>query len=184
VKQYTINNPPPQLTRKTLKRYARIFSMNLRQQMKLLARIMRELILSGDESFMIAAVVCDNFAPLAYYHVPDDDAEQIFQMSVIRMAMACNAQSLIFGHDAWAAPIDDDIMPIDHPERFEVIGLTAKDRAAHIGGMQRVYRSEKNITFGELEIYEGIESWLDNFPLENPMNSHDEWGVNSGFLRN
>jgi len=147
-----------------LYRLKELCHVDLRGKVEIMAGFAQELIRIGPASLFLAAVVKGDSFFFFPAQLGSDYEKRALQHQVIEVATANTADCLVSASIAWAAPHDSSLRPSMNPARQEVIAVIAKDHFEHVAAMQDIHRHGNEVTFGELEIFSSVQSWLDDYP--------------------
>ncbi len=147
-----------------LYRLKELCNVDLKGKMEIMAGFAQELIRLGQETVFLAAVPKGDSFFFLPTEVFSEDHKITLQSQVIEWAKENGADCLISASTAWAASNHPHLRPSMNPERKEVLAVVAKDAFEHVAGMQDIRRNGKKVSFGNLEIFSSVQSWLDDYP--------------------
>jgi len=139
-------------------------SVDLRGKMEIMAGFAQEMIRLGPETVFLAAVPKGAdffFLPTEIF---SDDHKISVQRQVIEWATENGADCIVSATTAWSSPSHPHLRPSVHPQRKEILSVVAKDQFKHVAAMQEIHRRGKKVSFGELEYFDSVLSWLDEYP--------------------
>jgi hypothetical protein len=145
---------------------------DLRGRIELMSEAAQRLVMKGHDAFMICAIVTGPEAWFLMGKLIDDRAKWEMQDKVIELAMQRNADCLLTVAPAWMATGSNAERPSQNLNRKEVLAVAGKDNHEHLAGFQEIRRSRGRISFGELEVYPGSKSWLDEYPFLNAAQAY------------
>jgi hypothetical protein len=145
---------------------------DLRGRIELMSEAAQRLVMKGHDDFMICAIVTGPEAWFLMGKLIDDRAKWEMQDKVIELAMQRKADCLLTVAPAWMATGSNAERPSQSLNRKEVLAVAGKDNYEHLAGFQEIRRSRGKVSFGELGVYPGSQSWLDEYPFLNAAQAY------------
>jgi hypothetical protein len=133
--------------------------LDLRGRLELMARVGHVYLRAGKGPIFICAVMKGEDVWFFKEESIDLFTAEILKTQILDFAWTMRADCIISVFQVSGGHAGPNVSDSDDREQLAAIG---KDHFEHLGATQEIYRSNGDVTFGDLE-FENVKSWIDEY---------------------
>jgi hypothetical protein len=139
--------------------FLEICRLDLRGRLKLMARVGQVYLRAGEGPIFICAVMKGEDAWFFKEESIDLFTAEVLKTQILDFALTMRADCIISVFQVSGGHTGRKLADSEGQEQLAAIG---KDHFEHLAATQEIYRSNGDVTFGDLE-FENVKSWIDEY---------------------